>query len=275
MYFICLFLFEHRSSTQRMVILHGGFVWSNSVYSLYLLVRLFSSSECSWAYVCTLANLYECEYTGIYVYVSVLSRMHGKRIGFYGLCKTHIIQFNLTYCFERLMPRQCTTYCNNQRWNLCMYLFLYWSFRLFFSFSFSFLSFSLAHCHWFTVVAVGICYCYFHLMSCKSAKPSNNNCTRGTLEKCYRFIYMYLYIRCDARTNERQSTWAHIQWLNPPAVYILIQCTECEILLMLTPITKTYIVSFSEFLHTYTQIHAKQTDTLVERKVNGWKWAGF
>lgn len=43
------------------------------------------------------------------------------------------------------------------------------------------------------------------------------------------------------------------------AVYILIQCTECEILLMLTPITKTYFVSFWSFCtiqnaHTNEQI---------------------
>lgn len=34
------------------------------------------------------------------------SSMHGNWIGFYGLCKTHIIQFNLTYCFKRLMPHE-------------------------------------------------------------------------------------------------------------------------------------------------------------------------
>lgn len=49
----------------------------------------------------------------IYVYVSLFFHVHGNWIGFYGLRKTHIIQFNLTFCFERLIPAM-QTYCNNK-----------------------------------------------------------------------------------------------------------------------------------------------------------------
>lgn len=87
-------------------------------------------------------------YVPLYVYVelyfSPLPSMYGNWIGFYGLCKTHIIQFNLTYCFERLMRMQtCRTALQSLYLFLCTHKFFWFCLSTSRCRSFCFLFFAL------------------------------------------------------------------------------------------------------------------------------------
>lgn len=66
------------------------------------------------------------------------------------------------------------------------------------------------------------------------------------------------------------SSYSVVKFL---AIHILIQCTQCEILLMLTPITETYIVSFHGiFTHIAGEwVNETETETRANKCTTVWK----
>lgn len=89
----------------------------------------------------------------------------------------------------------------------------------------------------------------------ESAKPTSNNCTQPVEE-----------IPLPGRAEVREGAAELIFSQTKSSLYIHFNTVvQCEILLMLTPITKTYIVSFSVCISQFTSTLAG----CMKRKVNG------